>query len=80
MADPITAVTTVALADNVLSFLTLALELTRETNSNIDKLSDEFGDVNDVIQKLQNTSRTFKVALLSFINLATGISTRRTRI
>ena len=63
MAEPITALAAISLADNVLSFLKLALTLSREAYSSIDGLPKELHDFTDVTQKLRTTTKGLQSGL-----------------
>lgn len=58
MADPITALTTLGLADNVFSFAKLALKLSQEAYNNTEGFAKKLGDIKNVAQALRSSSKS----------------------
>ena len=56
MADPISALTAVSLADNILSFVKLALKLSKEAYSSVEGISEDLKNVELVVSELRLSS------------------------
>ena len=80
MVDPITAITAIGLADNVLSFLTLALKLSCEAYSSIDGLPKEPRDISVVTERLRTTSQNLQNGLAELERSKDGALAEVTKI
>lgn len=66
MADPLTGLAALSLADNVASFIVLALKISREAYRSADGVSKELGDVESVAKALRSSSTKLSQGLSRF--------------
>lgn len=72
MADPLSALSALSLADNIASFVTLALKLSREAYKSADGLSKDLGDVDSVATTLRSSSNKLSQGLHRFEKANSG--------